>query len=164
VRAEHAESGGISLLPPASRSIVLRTSDGTQHVLIESSGRTLQLAVVGADITRPVRITAAIPVRAQRLAAHLWMVKCLHELCSKGRLPRDHPHARRRRLRIVLQALDGWLAGASHRDISCALFGDKRTQADWTDPSDHLRDTTRRAVQRGRLLMNGGYKALLRQL
>lgn len=164
VRAEHAESGGISLLPPASRSIVLRTSDGTQHVLIESSGRTLQLAVVGADVTRPVRITTAIPVRAQRLAAHLWMAKCLHELCSKERLPRDRPHPRRRRLRIVLQALDGWLAGASHRDISCALFGDKRTKADWTDPSDHLRDTTRRAVRRGRQLMNGGYKALLRQL
>jgi hypothetical protein len=163
-RVEHAESSGISLLACASRFIVLRTPDGTQHVLIENRDRTLQLAVVGADVTRPVRITTAIPVRAQRLAAHLWMAKCLHELCSKGGLPRGHPHPRQRRLRIVLQALDGWLAGASHRDISCALFGEKRTKADWTDPSNHLRDTTRRAVRRGRLLMNGGYKALLRQL
>jgi hypothetical protein len=129
---------------------------------MEGSGRTLQLAVVGADIACPVRITTAIPVRVQRFTAHLRMAKCLHELCSKGRLPRDRPHPGRRRLRIVLQALDGWLAGASHRDISCALFGDKRTKADWTDPSGHLRDTTRRAILRGRLLMNGGYKALLR--
>lgn len=162
--AEHAECDGISLLTRASRLIVLRTSDGTQHVLIENSGRTLQLVVVGADVTRPVHLTTAIPVGAQRLAPHLWMAKCLHELCSKGRLPRDHAHPRRRRLRMVLQALDGRLAGASHRDISCALFGDKRTKADWTDPSDHLRDTTRRAVQRGWLLMEVGYKALLRQL
>lgn len=93
------------------------------------------------------------------------MAKCLNELFAKGRLPSSHlpGRSRRRRLRLVLQALDAFLAGAPHREISCALFGEKRTNADWSDPSDHLRDATRRVVRRGRLLMNGGYKNLLRQ-
>ncbi|MES0220022.1 DUF2285 domain-containing protein [Mesorhizobium sp. C280B] len=30
-----------------------------------------------------------------------------------------------------------------------------------TDPGDHLRDSVRRAVRRGRSLMNGGYKRFL---
>jgi hypothetical protein len=92
------------------------------------------------------------------------MAKCLNEFLSKGKLPNSTAHPRRWRLRLVLQALDGWLAGASHREISCSLFGDKRTNTDWSDPSDHLRDATRRAVRRGRLLMDSGYKDLLRQL
>ena len=164
-RAEETDSGGISLLTPASRSLVVRTPDGTRHVLIEDSGRTLQLAVVGADISHPVAITATIPARAQALTAHLRMARCLNEFLSTGRLPTSlSPIHRRRRLRIVLQALDACLAGASHREISCAVFGETRTNADWSDPSDHLRDATRRAVRRGRQLMNGGYKDLLRQL
>jgi hypothetical protein len=146
--------------------MVLRTPDGTQHVLIENLGRTLQLAVVGTDISHPVHFTTVIPVRAQQLTARLWAAKCINELLSKGRLPtgRFRAHPRRHRLRTVLQALDAWLAGASHRDISCALVGEKRTNADWADPSDHLRDATRRTVKRGRQLMNGRYRNLLRQL
>jgi hypothetical protein len=162
--AEEAHNRGTSLLTLASRSMVVRTPDGTQHVLLDSAGRTLQLAVDGADISHPVLITAAIPILSQQLRVHLWMAKCLNELLSKGKLPNSPVHLRRRRLRIVLQALDAWLAGAPHREISCALFGAKRTNAHWNEPSDHLRDTTRRAVRRGRLLMNGGYKNLLRRL
>ncbi|WP_352578007.1 DUF2285 domain-containing protein [Mesorhizobium sp. M0019] len=38
-----------------------------------------------------------------------------------------------------------------------ALIGPRRVHADWSDPHDHLRDRIRRAVSRGRALMNGGY-------
>lgn len=62
---------------------------------------------------------------------------------------------------MVLQALDGWLAGAPYRDIAVALFGEARVEADWTDPRRHLRDRVRRAVRRGRALMGGGYRTFL---
>ncbi|WP_287308680.1 DUF2285 domain-containing protein [Mesorhizobium sp.] len=53
---------------------------------------------------------------------------------------------------FVLRALDGSLAGASHREIAEALIGEGRVQADRKDPGDHLRDRIRCAVA----LMNAG--------
>ncbi|WP_287115684.1 DUF2285 domain-containing protein [Mesorhizobium sp.] len=62
---------------------------------------------------------------------------------------------------FVLQALDGSLAAAPHREIAEALIGGCRAMADWKDPRDHLRDRIRRAVHRGHALMNGGYRDFL---
>ncbi|ESY91657.1 DUF2285 domain-containing protein [Mesorhizobium sp. LNHC209A00] len=62
---------------------------------------------------------------------------------------------------LLLQALDGSLAGASHREIAEALIGKLRVQDDWKDPRDHLRDRIRRAIRRGHALMNGGYRAFV---
>ena len=63
---------------------------------------------------------------------------------------------------IVLQALDGALAGAAQREIATAIFGAGRTKRAWCDAGGHLRDTIRRAIRRGRFLMKGGYLGLLR--
>ncbi|MBA1145095.1 DNA -binding domain-containing protein [Mesorhizobium neociceri] len=71
------------------------------------------------------------------------------------------PEARASRLRFVLQALDGSLGGASHRQIAMALLAQQRVQADWTDPRNHLRDRIRRAVRRGHMLMDRGYRDFL---
>ncbi|WP_258599038.1 DUF2285 domain-containing protein [Mesorhizobium sp. AR07] len=60
----------------------------------------------------------------------------------------------------MLQALDGSLAGAS-QEIAIALFGRRRVEEDWSHPGSHLRDQVRRAVQRGRYLMGGGYRQFL---
>jgi hypothetical protein len=65
------------------------------------------------------------------------------------------------RYAIVLQALDGRLAGKSDRTIAKDLFGENRVKADWSDANDHLRDRVRRAVSRGLQLMRGGYLNLL---
>src|SRR5665213_671439 len=59
-----------------------------------------------------------------------------------------------------LQALDGVHAGASHREIACALFGVSRVTKDW-QPDGHLRAQVRFLIRRGRTLMRGGYLALL---
>jgi hypothetical protein len=53
------------------------------------------------------------------------------------------------------------LAGVPDRQIATALFGGARVEADWNHPGQHLRDRVRRAVGRGRALMNGGYLKLL---
>ncbi|MEV8644897.1 DUF2285 domain-containing protein [Mesorhizobium ciceri] len=71
------------------------------------------------------------------------------------------PEKRGLRLTFVLRALDGSLAGASHRELAEALIGQRRVHADWRDPRDHLRDRIRRAVTRGRALMHGGYRDFL---
>ena len=66
------------------------------------------------------------------------------------------------RLVHVAQALDGALSSASHREIAAAVYGERRVLTSWNDPGEHLRDTVRRSIVRGKSLMNGGYRRFLR--
>lgn len=60
----------------------------------------------------------------------------------------------------ALQVLDGTLAGAMQRDIAVALFGYERVAEQWS-PDSELRAQVRYLAQRGRELMEGGYRELL---
>ena len=82
-------------------------------------------------------------------------------------LVRRHPPSatltsyRRRRLKLALRALDGWLAGADYRAIAEALFGERVPKgAEFRDAS--LRAQAIRLVRYGVSLMRGGYLDLLR--
>ncbi|WP_292675169.1 DUF2285 domain-containing protein [Mesorhizobium sp.] len=142
---------------------VLLSGDGRQHVLLRRADRHLQLAVSGASVLLPVRLHIDAIWPTGQLKHRLWALECINSLTAHGRLPKNlfPPEARGRRLRFVLQALDGSRSGASHREIAEALIGEPRIQADWKDPRDHLRDRIRRAIRRGHALMNGGYKDFL---
>jgi len=145
------------------RTTVLLLPDGTQHVLLQDGGQTLQLAVAGASVFSPVRLLTDAVIDPRHFRARLDALTGLNGLIVDGKFPSRNrsDDSRRRRLRVVLQALDGWLAGTSQRDIGVALFGEARVEADWRDPRDYLRDQVRRAVRRGRELMDGGYRKLL---
>lgn len=134
-----------------------------QHLLFLEAGRALQLAVSGPSLFEPLYLLTDAVLERRHLRARLVALACLNDVCTLGRLSaRRLPSERRApRLRIVLQALDGWLAGAPYRDIALALYGEARVEADWSDPRDYLRDQVRRAVRRGRALMDGGYRAFL---
>lgn len=145
------------------RATVLLTPDGMQHLLFREGARSLQVAISGASILQPVHLLVdALPPRPgwhqQRV-----LLACLDDLYRHGRFRAQSfpPDPRRHRLMFVAQALDGWLAGASYREIAVALFGAERVTADWTDPRRHLLDRVRRAVVRGRRLMTGGYRQFL---
>lgn len=148
------------------RMTVLLLADGTQHLLFQDTGRSLQLAVSGGTLFEPARLMTEAVVRREHLTARWVALSCFNHLRMSGGLPaRYFPcDPRGRRLRVILQALDGWLAGAAYREIAMALFSPARVHADWADPGDHLRDRVRRAVRRGRTLMGGGYLQLLRCL
>ncbi|WP_348528085.1 DUF2285 domain-containing protein [Mesorhizobium sp. LSHC440A00] len=139
------------------------TPVASQHILVEDSGRSLQLAASGVSILEPVRSTSSVLWSPEELKQRLNALECLNSLCWTGRLHSGcfPTEPRSSRLRRVLHALDGFIAGVSHREIGLALFGRARVEQDWADPGDHLRDSVRRAVRRGRSLMNGGYKGLL---
>ncbi len=72
------------------------------------------------------------------------------------------PFASDNRLRHTLIALDESMAGKTYRQIAIAIFGEQRVAEDWTGASQFLKDRTRRLVARGRELMTGGYRDLLR--
>lgn len=68
---------------------------------------------------------------------------------------------RRRRLKLVLRALDGCLAGEGYRDIARGLFlGRVPAGSGWR--TDSARSRTVRLVRDGLALMRGGYLDLLR--
>jgi len=68
---------------------------------------------------------------------------------------------RRRRLKLLLRALDAALLGVGYREIARGLFGDRVPDgAEWRNHP--LRAQTIRLVKDGRALMRGGYLRLLR--
>ena len=71
--------------------------------------------------------------------------------------PRPNPSALQALL--ILQALDANQAGASLREIAEGLFGSTEVASDWHADSA-LRARVRRLVQRGRSLVDGGYREL----
>ena len=145
------------------RKPVIDSGDGVQHILLQDEVGRVQLSNDGVDMRRAdsVQVNALWP--KDQIRRRLCALECLNALKTDGKFPiRLFPPDRRgRRLRFVLRALDGALAGLPHRDIAAALFGEERVRADWSDPRDHLRDQIRRAVGRGCALMNGGYKDFL---
>ncbi|WP_077292057.1 DUF2285 domain-containing protein [Roseibium algicola] len=96
--------------------------------------------------------------------SRLALMEALNVFLQTGELPARlfPPDPRNRRLTVILQALDGALDGATHREIAVALFGEEKVSRDWTDPGNHLRDHVRRAIRRGRYLMKEGYLNFLR--
>lgn len=65
-------------------------------------------------------------------------------------------------LRDALIGLDGKCAGATRREIARVIYGDAAVAAQWSDPSETMKDRVKRSIKRGERLMNGGYRALLR--
>ena len=67
----------------------------------------------------------------------------------------------RRRVRLMIQAADGRMNGASYRDIAIAIYGKARVSADpWKTSS--IRASVIGLVKGGLAAINGGYLKLLR--
>jgi hypothetical protein len=135
---------------------------GITHVLFAERGRQLHLAVEFDPMAGPLLMTPALapmPLTVKRTLA----LRRLSDLAEHGEL-RKHLYpaeSRAPRFARILQALDGALAGARHRDIAVSLFGQQRVTQDWASPDNHLRDHVRRAVAQGRTMMAEGFVRLL---
>lgn len=148
-------------MPGLRRSV--RTPDGSHHVLCQSGNHFLQLCICGPWPSRSVHLLTEAVVAPDTLRPHLRALEIFNHLCHGETVPgRFQPVAPNcDRLRFVLRALDGSLAGASYREIAMALIGAGRVQASWHNDNNHLKNRIRRAVQRGRALMSEGYRRLL---
>jgi hypothetical protein len=143
---------------------IFREGSGREHVRLRQGRERIQLAVSGASLLdAPYLLTElAIPdaIARPRLAA----IAAFNRL-SQGRFnagPSRPEALASPRLSLVLRALDGYLAGASQRQIAVSLFGPRRVEKEWRDPGGFLRDRVRRAIGRGRHMMTSGYLDLLR--
>lgn len=141
------------------------TVDGIDHLLLRRDGHSVQLACDGLTIQPEEEYLPYYELAGfEELETKLLTLKrfksiyCLRQL-SRRLFPLV-PH--NRRLRFVLQALDGHLAGASYREIALALLGEKRVLANWSNPDRSLRHQIKSSVQRGLYLMREGYRQFLK--
>lgn len=122
-----------------------------------------QVRLLLIDDARPdVPLAALVPLDEtclDRIEALTRLSRFLrgHPLVADPRLTAQ----RRRRLRRMLQAIDGHIAGATYREIANTIYGTSRVAADpWKTSA--LRDSTIALVRDGRAMINGGYRRLLR--
>jgi len=142
---------------------VLTAPDGTEHVVLSRGGRQIQLACRGKSVLHNT-ISLALPIESKNHSEHkLLTLERLFSLHETGRIVPDlfRPHPRSVKFQAFLQALDGSLAGARHRDIAIALYGLRIVERDWRAPDDYLRNRVRRRINRGHYLMTEGYRTLI---
>lgn len=145
-----------------SPSIFLDIPVGPQHLLFIESGRSLQLVIEGADVTKLVRLMAdGAPDRALA-KPQVRSLQCFNDLRLSGRL---HPSRIQRdplsaRWKLVLRALDSDLAGAPRKEIARHVLPEY-TDDLWRSPERTLQYRVRRALSRGYALMRKGYRSLL---
>ena len=140
---------------------MIEDEDAT-HIVFAYCGRQLQLEMHTRPNAGEGIFTPAVPP-ASLSGKRTLALRRLADLAEHGTLrdPLYPAEARALRMARILQALDGAMAGARHRDIAVSLFGERRVMSDWGLPDNHLRDHVRRAIAHGRMLMSGGFVRLL---
>ncbi|WP_081916490.1 DUF2285 domain-containing protein [Caulobacter sp. UNC358MFTsu5.1] len=152
----------LDLLGSGLAILVVRTSDGGQHVVVSDGPRRLRFAVAEGDVLAgPVRCRYLLPPHSVGVGS-LASLRLLVALRDTGRLPstggRSPPKAKR--WAQILQAHDARAHGASQRDIAMLLFGAGRVRDDWAGRSDYMRMRVQRLLRAAEGLVAGGYRAL----
>lgn len=118
------------------------------------------LLLAGSNPAAP--LAAVIPIDADTLGRIEALTRFWRDLYGR-KVPADTrlTAQQRRRLRLMIQAADGRMNGASYREIGTVIFGDTRIAAEpWkTSP---LRDAVIGLVEGGLAAISGGYLQLLR--
>ena len=137
--------------------------DGSHHLLFGKSCPTIQILVRSADIAEPVHFLVNAVVASSDVKSHLRSVERFSGLITGMSVPSNSllRGSKWQRLGLILRVLDGRLAGASYREIAIGLFGRNRVERDWDQSDNHLKNRIRRAAQRGKFLMEGGYRDFL---
>jgi hypothetical protein len=139
-----------------------RGPDGDYWIVDDGGGRLPLVLIAGAGVAAPAAVV--VPLDAD-FAARIDAALRLWRLAT-GRPQRPPPDRmtlqRRKRLGLILRALDGHLDGETYRVIAQVLFGSTRVPAGTGWKTHDLRDRTIRLVRSGVRLMQGGYLDLLR--
>ncbi|MBP7339663.1 DUF2285 domain-containing protein [Niveispirillum sp.] len=145
-------------------AVVLKISDGAEHVLFSDGCHHLQLMVTtGTLLSGPVRLRCTI-TGVRFTQESLLAVRRLMQLHRSGRLPHELYPTDTRAPRWIekLRAFDGVCAGASHREIAAFLLGEREVRENWNGRSDYLRLRIQRLVRDAWRMVRGGYRDLLR--
>lgn len=140
--------------------------DGREHAVLSDGWHRIRIDVERGSIAREQAVL--LEFRLHGVASSepkLLPLRRFLALCRRGRFarslfPRDPRVAR---WLTVLRVHDALAAGASHREIGAALFGEARVRRDWSGDSDSLRSRVRRLARDAHAMAGGGYRNLLRR-
>lgn len=138
-----------------------RVSQEGEHAIHADGGPKTQLLFLpGAAPADP--LAAVIPLDADTLGRIEALTRFWRALHHRPVPPDTRMTAqRRRRLRLMMQAVDGRTNGASYREIAIVQFGRERIAAEpWKTSA--LRDMVIGFVEGGIAMVRGGYLQLLR--
>ncbi|MER8779205.1 DUF2285 domain-containing protein [Mesorhizobium sp. M0977] len=130
--------------------------------IIHGEGAAAIRVLVLGDARPDQPLAALVPLDADGLdrieaVTRLWRALHSRRVFPDARLTAQQ----RRRLRYMLQAVDGSMNGASYREIANVIYGASRVAADsWKTSA--LRDSAIDLVKDGRAMIAGGYRRLLR--
>lgn len=150
-----------------TRRVMLHTIDGARHILL--NGRRFWIHLYSLK-RAPLDDYAVIDVRfdgAKHMGRRIDTATQLLSLhrSAGGKLSLIGRRKNAAPLINALTAYDVWNGfereEGSLRDIAVALFGHDRVDNDWTGQSRYLKDYARRARNKGKDLVHGGYKSLL---
>lgn len=136
---------------------------GHEMLVLDDAGRQIQLNVTEGTLSDgPARLRYRA-AGFSMLEPKLRTLARLHTFQRLGRFTRSlfPPEPAAQKWARALQAWDGAAAGASQREIACAIFGDDTVRAEWGGRSDFLKARTQRLIRFGREMVNGGYRKLL---
>lgn len=142
---------------------VLILEEGFEVVLLTDGVRHLQLFILeGTVLNGPVYLRYALS-GFTHLETRIRSLRRLVGLHQQGQfVAKLYPvETKVERWIQALRAYDGFLAGASQREIAVALYGQNTVDADWTDGSDYLRLRTRRLLRYAHTMVSGQYGSLL---
>lgn len=144
------------LLPSKSMRAIVALGPG-EHI-IQQGGTRLRVQVLATGTNKYAAVLPIDQFFPHRVSAAHCIWKWLNG--KRAKPIQMMPIEQRKKLMLVLRALDGRRADASYRDIADVLFGlgDAAGRA-WK--GHDLRDRTRRLVHRGAYLMEVGYRRLL---
>lgn len=149
----------------AIQTAIFRDAGGRQHVRLRQGNEKIQLAVSGASLLDSPYLLTELAIPEDLARPRLTAIAAFNRLPRRSIIadPSSCEHLASQRLQVVLEALDGYLAGASQRQIAISLFGSRRVEREWREAGGHIRDRVRRAIGRGRHIMTAGYLELLRR-
>ena len=150
-----------SVAPPdLDRDAARRSADGLS--IIHGLGASTVRLLLTGDVAPDDLVAALVPLGADGLD-RIEAVTRLWRACNNRPVPPDSrlTAQQRRRLRHMLQAVDGRMEGASYREIADTIYGASRVaESPWKTSA--LRDSTIDLVKDGLALIAGGYRKLLR--
>jgi hypothetical protein len=139
-----------------------RGSDG-RHVISPDLHGEHRMWLRDPDSQKP--LAALVPLDEDLLLRIAGLLRLQRHLDGRpsGPLPRAWGLTPRLRRRLVLmvRALDGHLGGASYREIARVLYGSEQV-ARYPWKTSSIRGQTIRLVRNAIAIMNGGYRRLLR--
>lgn len=146
--------------PDLDRDAAHSSPDGLS--IIHGHGAGAMRLLLTGDVAPDDPVAALVPLGADGLdrieaVTRLWRTFNNRPVPPDSRLTAQQ----RRRLRDMLQAVDGRMDGASYREIADTIYGASRVaESPWKTSA--LRDSTIDLVKDGLALIAGGYRKLLR--